>query len=218
MPLSVTPHARISQLPECGRIRAGRPVHAVANPDLRIRTYLRSFFNDWLTGMCGPISVPFAAGALWVKSQYLKVLWGFLAASCFLFASYRVWRKERSDGHDNVETFGQENAELQGQIAALKRKPYTEELKRQAAETIARMSPEGRILLRHLLTIERIELGRQFKPDIPQNVQDAQIEIAFRARIVRHLEVRAGTGMLIRTDYEVNPQFRPVLEDLLFNE
>lgn len=65
-------------------------------PDMRLTTYLRAFFSDWLTGMSGPLSVPFAAAiALWVSSGSQKAVWGCLAVLSAVFASYRVWRNER---------------------------------------------------------------------------------------------------------------------------
>src|SRR5690349_5925072 len=64
-------------------------------PDTRFRIYLKAFFGDTLTGMSGPLSVPFALAALFVSSHGQKVLYGCLAALCALFASYRVWRNER---------------------------------------------------------------------------------------------------------------------------
>jgi len=105
---------------------------------------------------------------------------------------------------------------LKSQVPILKRKPYDEELGRQAAELIARLSPEGRILLRHLLTNEPIEVGRRFRNEIAQEIQDAQMSIAYGSGIVRHNQLWAGNGHLLRTDYVVNPPFRRVLQDMLY--
>ena len=33
-------------------------------PDIRLLTYLRAFFGDWLTGMSGPLSVPFCISGM----------------------------------------------------------------------------------------------------------------------------------------------------------
>lgn len=64
-------------------------------PDTRFRTYLRAFFTDLLTGMSGPLSVPFVIAALWVSSRTQKTLYASLAVVCAMFASYRVWQKDR---------------------------------------------------------------------------------------------------------------------------
>jgi hypothetical protein len=66
-------------------------------PDTRFSTYLKAFFSDMLTGMSGPLSVPFALLALWVSSHTQKLLYASLAVLCALFASYRVWRNERRE-------------------------------------------------------------------------------------------------------------------------
>jgi hypothetical protein len=198
-----------------------------------LSTYLKAFWDDWLSRMCGPLSVPFGAIAVWwAHAPSAKILWAGLAVLAFFFASYRVWSNERNSGAWKVERLGQESkAELErvrqdssaeiralnAEIINLKRKPYDEELGRQGAALIARLSPQGQILLRHLVTNEPIEVGRRFKPDIPQSVQEAELALAYGSGIVRHNEVRSGTGMIIRTDYVVNPQFRSVLQDLLYS-
>jgi hypothetical protein len=56
---------------------------------------LRAFFTDMLTGMSGLLSVPFAALALWASGSGQEILYGLLALLCLLFASYRLWSKER---------------------------------------------------------------------------------------------------------------------------
>jgi len=43
-------------------------------PDIRLLTYLRAFFGDWLTGMSGPLSVPFAALAVWSQQREQKII------------------------------------------------------------------------------------------------------------------------------------------------
>ena len=184
--------------------------------DLKLRAYLRSFFSDWFTGMCGPISVPFAAVAVWTTARYAKVLWGFLAAACFLTASYRVWRKERKAGNDRAEKLRQEIGKLQEQIAALRRKPYDEELERLGGELLALLSEDGKRLLCYLLQNEPLDVKRQFVKDISVDHQLQQLGIAMSMGIVRHHRVYVASGMLLRTDYEINAQYRPVLQDLLY--
>jgi hypothetical protein len=45
------------------------------NADAGFIAYLRAFFTDWLTGMCGPLSVPFAAAAVF-RQQNTRKLFG----------------------------------------------------------------------------------------------------------------------------------------------
>jgi hypothetical protein len=197
-------------------------------PDVTLGAYLRSFFSHWITGMCGPLSVPFAAIALWVVTSHsLKILWGFLAISSFLLASFLVWRKDIKAVSEEAQTFREQDqaeigwlkadiANLEKQIVALKRKPYNEELGRTASELLARLSKDGERLLRHLLQNEPLEVGRRFFSDISDDQQAQQLGIAMSMGIVRHHEVRAGSGMLLRTDYVINERFRPVLENILY--
>lgn len=57
------------------------------------RDFLRAFWGRWFTAMSGPLSVPFAALAVYVDSKWLKILFGLLAVICAVFASYWVWRR-----------------------------------------------------------------------------------------------------------------------------
>jgi len=184
-------------------------------------TYLAALWSDWLTRMCGALSVPFTAIAvLWANAPSAKLLWGCLAILAFVMAGYRVWSNERNERTNEVGDLRRKlNGEIEGlksQVTLLKRKPYDEELGRQAAGLIARLSPEGKLLLRHLLTNEPIEVGRRFRNEIAQDIQDAQMSLAYGSGIVRHNQLWAGNGHLLRTDYVVNPPFRRVLQDLLF--
>src|SRR5439155_7782740 len=74
----------------------------VREPDIHLLTYLRAFFADWLTGMSGPLSVPFAALAVWSEQRQQKIIWGCLAVFAAMFGSYRVWRKERILAYEQV--------------------------------------------------------------------------------------------------------------------
>jgi hypothetical protein len=95
-------------------------------------------------------------------------------------------------------------------------KPYQEALGKHGELFISRLSTIGKRLMRHLLQNEPLEVGRKFMIDISEDDQFKQLTIAMEMGIIRHREVRAGSGMLVRTDYEINPQYRPVLEDLLY--
>jgi hypothetical protein len=93
----------------------------MSEPNLTLRAYLRAFFGDWFARMSGPISVPFAAIAVWVSAGYAKILWGCLGAVCFFTASYRVWREERRTKQVMVQKLSLEITNLKQQIAALKK-------------------------------------------------------------------------------------------------
>jgi len=67
-------------------------------PDTRLITYLHAFFTDWLTAMSGQASVLFTALTVWTTQPINKILWVFFAITCALFASFRVWQKERLRG------------------------------------------------------------------------------------------------------------------------
>jgi hypothetical protein len=57
--------------------------------------YLRAFVSRWSVAMSGPLAVPFTAIALYVDSTRAKTLFGLLAVTCALVASFTVWRRER---------------------------------------------------------------------------------------------------------------------------
>jgi pyrimidine deaminase RibD-like protein len=105
---------------------------------------------------------------------------------------------------------------LKGRIIELSRKPYLEHLGKNGEILLSRLSENGKRLLRHLLQNEPLEVGRKFTADISDDEQFKQLTIARDMGIIRHREFRVGSGTLLRTDYEVNPQYRPVLEDLLY--
>jgi pyrimidine deaminase RibD-like protein len=106
--------------------------------------------------------------------------------------------------------------DLRKQIVELNRKPYRKALGNNVDILLSKLSASGTVLMRHLLQNEPLEVGRKFMPDISEDDQFKQLTIAMDMGIIRHREVRAGSGMLLRTDYEVNPQYRAALEDLLY--
>jgi pyrimidine deaminase RibD-like protein len=109
-------------------------------------------------------------------------------------------------------------AELKRQNIELSRKPYDEFLGKKVEILISRLSTVGKRLMRHLVEREPLEVGRSFFPDVSGDIQFQQLSIAMEMGIIRHREVRVGSGMLLRTDYEINPQFVSVLRDLLYRE
>ena len=193
--------------------------------DTKFDTYLKAFFTDLLTGMSGPLSVPFAALAIWVSSRSQKVLWGCLAVTCATLASYRVWRKERIHTNAQIETKDAEAenlkrekdsqiADLNQRISELLRRPYSEDLENVAKCVLNQMTHSGHLWLRHLLMHEPIELGRPFIPGIDIEAQNQQMSIAYKGGIIRHDEKRQGA--MVWTYFIVTPQFRPVLENILY--
>ncbi len=124
----------------------------------------------------------------------------------------------RSAKDDEIGTLRTEkNAEiavLNERITELSRKPYTEELKRITKQVLDyEMTLEGRHTLRHLMIHEPVEIGRMLLPEIPQDRAYAQLAIAMQRGIVQHKEDVQG---LRRTYWIINPRFRPVLEDVLY--
>lgn len=76
--------------------------NAIANPT-SFRAFIRALGGQWFTAMSGPLSVPFAFLALLVGSTGLKIVFGVLAITCAVFASYWVWRTERQRGNELAE-------------------------------------------------------------------------------------------------------------------
>jgi hypothetical protein len=106
-------------------------------PDIRFRTYLKAFSTDMLTRMSGPLSVPFAVAALLVSSRTQKILYSCLAVVCAMFASYRVWRKERLNSSSQV-------AEKDSLLSALRDQMALITAKQQKARLKMTVSAEGK--------------------------------------------------------------------------
>jgi hypothetical protein len=116
---------------------------------------------------------------------------------------------ERIKSAKDAEIAAQDN-----RITELSRKPYTEELKRITKQVIeSEMTLEGRHVLRHLMINEPVEVRRTLLSEIPQDRTYAQLVIAKQRGIVQHKE--EGHGRL-HTYWIINPLFRPVLEDVLY--
>jgi hypothetical protein len=81
--------------------------------------FLRAFGERWFLLMCGPLTVPFAIAALFVKSENYKVLFGILALLCLGFSSYWIWRAERKKRIKTKRLLGDKVAALNRQIAGL---------------------------------------------------------------------------------------------------
>jgi hypothetical protein len=183
-------------------------------PDTSLLIYLKAFGANWFLLMCGVLSVPAGALAVWWPSDWwphssAKLFWATLAVSAFLFASYRVWSSERASGAIELEKLRNENA-------ALKRKPYLEALGRQCRDMLAQLSPEGKELLRHLIVNGAVEKGRRFSQSIAPDIQDTQLGMALATGILTIKVTASPTGRVQRQEYAFNPVFIPVLEDLLY--
>jgi hypothetical protein len=124
----------------------------------------------------------------------------------------------RRTNSGDSEKLGQPRSEIgvRQENATLKPKLYSNALQQTVDQLLARLSADGRRLLRYLVEHEPVEVSKQFLSEISVDDQTKQFAIAMSAGVVRHKEVRVGSGMLIRTDYEVSQQYRPVLESALY--
>lgn len=166
--------------------------------DLSIRGYLRAFSADWLARMSGPISVPFAAIALWVSGS-ARILWGCLAAVCFFTASYRLWRNQQTE------------------IARLSARPYSEEQKRLVKERIAPLGADGGDVLRYMVQFGEREQQKIFADAGINENEFGQIftRVAQSGLLNSQERQKAGrTGLDLF--WRINQQFAEVLKDELF--
>lgn len=60
------------------------------------REFLKAFGADWAQRMSGPASVPLMLSGLVIPNRYVAIGTMLLGIGCGVFASYRVWAKERS--------------------------------------------------------------------------------------------------------------------------
>src|ERR1700735_2115447 len=70
----------------------------------RLGQFLWAIVADWGALMSGIPTVPLAIAALYVSNTKFKVLYGCLAVVCGLFASFRVWLKERERYESEVSS------------------------------------------------------------------------------------------------------------------
>jgi hypothetical protein len=59
--------------------------------------FCRAFLAEWFTAMSGAASVPLSIAAYFVQNNIAKLALALTAVACFIFASYRVWRAERTN-------------------------------------------------------------------------------------------------------------------------
>lgn len=136
-------------------IAFNHPRVTTATPDTRFGTYLKAFFSDMLTGMSGPLSVPFVIAAFWVSSRTQKVLYAFLAVVCATFASYRVWRNERRDSSAHLVAKDSELADLRERVASVSEKSQKPKLK---IKISAEGNPPSQVL--KLVTNQPVRVSR----------------------------------------------------------
>ncbi len=60
----------------------------------KVRTFLSAIMSDWLSGMSGPLTVPFAIAAFWLSSTSARISFTILAILAACVTCYRVWAKE----------------------------------------------------------------------------------------------------------------------------
>ena len=188
---------------------------AVASRILReVRAIRTEELPNGLTTSIGAACIPECAGD---HGELLE------RADRALYASKKAGRDQASKAesagkNSEVETPRDEKkaevATPDKRISELSRDPYTEELKRIAKQVVDfEMTLEGRHVLRHLMIHEPVEVGRTLVPEIPQDRTYGQLAIAKERGLVQHKEEGRG---LLRTYWIINPKFRKVLEDVLY--
>ena len=118
--------------------------------------------------MCGPLSVPLGAMAVFWKDAPVKQLWGVLAIVAFFVASYRVWRNERNVSSTDIEKHQQaahaetivlkeENATLRESIQNLTKNlaDKSRELEKQLDDGIVKQKQD---LIRMLTALRAMQL------------------------------------------------------------
>lgn len=60
----------------------------------RIGLFFKSMFSEWVSGLTGPYSIPFAVASRWASSPVQRVLCGSLAGILLLVSAYRIWAKQ----------------------------------------------------------------------------------------------------------------------------
>jgi hypothetical protein len=165
-------------------------------------TYLREFFTDWLSGMSGPLSVPFAAFAVFSQSTRPRVIWGCLALLAALFGSYRVWQRERLARHAKVAELQHQIEQLTQLVERLSARDGTERVwaelvrddgKQQNVE-LSLSTRELRVNER-AVPISRAVTGYQLTPMSSMTVEDGNYTLSFEFDGQQHkdrVQVRGG--------------------------
>jgi hypothetical protein len=163
--------------------------------------------------MSGPLSVPFAALALWVSSSSQKILFGCLAAVCAVFASYRVWRVERVANANAINQQSERIHELEAEIARLQIRPYDADRREAARRLLQNLSFQERDLLRFLLNRQRTTA---FIINGATQLDQRETQRLLRGLVNQDLIGREEDNNLGIVSYWVLPQWSELFQDLLF--
>lgn len=107
--------------------------------------------------MSGPLSVPFAAAAVWSSGHVQRILWGCLAVAALLVGSYRVWRKERIDSSAHLAVKESELAELRERVASLTAKQQKQRLRMTVSAEGNPPSQTFRLVANQPVTVSRVD-------------------------------------------------------------
>jgi hypothetical protein len=158
--------------------------------------------------MSGAFSVPLTFAAIYLQKAPLKLGFACLAALGVVGACYQVWR-------DSVIALQAEIATRDGEIERLKHRPYDDEHRRLAERKVNALTDAGKDLVYFLLhhgEIESNELERHcqnptYYNEAIQRPREGGLVIATARPI-------AGRSS-VHYFWSINPEFRPVLQDLL---
>lgn len=162
----------------------------------RFSSFLTAFASDWLARMSGPASVPFTFLALYLTSR-VRVLFGSLAAFCFLLAAYRVWKKEKAL-----------NLTLQEEIARLKAEgPRLCIYENDDCRFFREVSPNDRnnvigVYLQFNLTIENKGNKNAIVRRYDLSIKEFRSYERIQPQPRQHIQTR-GTQFALRTDWIV---------------
>lgn len=189
--------------------------------------FLRAFGSDWLTRMSGPASVPLAAVAIFEPKAPLKILFGCLAVSSFLFSSYRVWRTERlsaqraatapkNERQQEIDRLTAANAELLKENERLRIKPYDEAHRKLVDDKLKGLSGTELDLLRFLLHRGRtdhafLERCCQDTPEVFRSILEHVRQEGLISRTEQLRVGRSGTEVF----WEINPALETAIRHLL---
>lgn len=201
--------------------------------DARFRTYFKAFFSDALTGMSGPLSVPFVVATFWVSSYFQKVLYGFLALACAAFASYRVWRKDRLGAGARLDTVTvgleriieeqrREIASRDNKIKALSEKP-----KRTPAEqhdydklksALDLFKDVGRIALGYIRGVGSVTFDSTYGPTLPTGLTlDKALWVYRHCATEGLLYLAPNVGRTMET-FSIPPKLEKIYDEVLYPE
>jgi hypothetical protein len=201
--------------------------------DTRFRTYFKAFFSDILTGMSGPLSVPFVIAAFWSSGRVQKILYGVLAFVCATFASYRVWRKDRLAATAELDarkmSLNTIIAEQRHEIANRDEKIrlLTEKAKRTPAEqhdydklkkALEMFKQTGHVALRYIRSVGTVTFGQPYPPTLPSDLTpDKALWVYRHCATEGLLNSSPNTGRTQET-FSVPPKLEKIYDEVLFPE